>query len=192
MAILHRATLTPTKLELLEGWLPSRPWFPVDAVAGLERVAGYRFDDPAGEVGIETLLVRTPGGPLLQVPLTYRGVPLPEAEEWLVGTLEHSVLGTRWVYDAEGDPVYLTEVTRVIAEADTEVEQFYDTAAGPERKPDETHVRGSGVVDGAHVESARITVIRVLDGAASAPEGAATLVGTWEDQARPVLLAYLS
>ena len=96
MAILHRATLVPSKLELLEEWLPRQPWF-TGSAAGLERVAGYRFDDPAGEVGIETLLVRAPGGPLVQVPLTYRAAPLPDGARWLVGTLEHSVLGTRWV-----------------------------------------------------------------------------------------------
>jgi hypothetical protein len=44
-------------------------------------VSAYRFDDPAGEVGIETLLVRRGAGPVLQVPLTYRGAPLAGAED---------------------------------------------------------------------------------------------------------------
>jgi len=33
------------------------------------------------------------------VPLTYRGAPLDGAEDALVGTTEHGVLGRRWVYD---------------------------------------------------------------------------------------------
>ena len=27
MAVIHRTTLKPTKLELLTSWLPSRPWY---------------------------------------------------------------------------------------------------------------------------------------------------------------------
>ncbi len=58
-------------------------------------------------MGVETLLVRVGEGPVLQVPLTYRGAPLPGGESALVGTMEHSVLGPRWVYDGTGDPVYV-------------------------------------------------------------------------------------
>jgi hypothetical protein len=193
MAILHEATLKPTKLELLEGWLSSRDWFTADSATGLERVAAYRFDDPAGQVGIETLLVRVPGGPLFQVPLTYRGAPLDGAEPWLVGTLEHSVLGTRWVYDAEGDPVYRAELTRVIREGDTEVKQYYETPDGRRLKPDDTHVRGSGTVPGTAVDDdAAPVVVRVPDVTAAAPSGARTLTGTWAGQEEPVLLVYHS
>jgi len=118
MALLHQADLTPTKLELLAAWLPTRGWYPgptgtavlpdsaPQASLELTRVAGYRFDDPAGEVGVETILVQAGDGPVVQVPLTYRGAPLSDAEAFLVGTTDHSVLGKRWVYDACGDPVY--------------------------------------------------------------------------------------
>ena len=54
-AEIHDATLTPTKLELLAGWLPSQDWFHGSA-DDLTRVASYRFVDPDGEVGIETIL----------------------------------------------------------------------------------------------------------------------------------------
>ena len=67
MALLHRATLRPTKLELLTAWLPDRPWY--RGAGDPVRVTGFRFDDPDGEVGIETLLVRAGNGPLLQVPV---------------------------------------------------------------------------------------------------------------------------
>src|SRR5690242_12066121 len=102
MALVHRAVLRPDKLQLLTGWLPGRPWYPGTAAAGLEKVASFRFDDPDDRVGIETMLVHAEGGPLVQVPLTYRDAPLAGAEAWLVGTAEHSVLGTRWVYDGCG------------------------------------------------------------------------------------------
>jgi hypothetical protein len=72
----------------------------------VELVANYRFDDPAGAVGIEGLLVRR-AGEVFHLPLTYRAAPLGGAEAHLVTTMEHTVLGPRWVYDAAGDPVAL-------------------------------------------------------------------------------------
>jgi len=116
MALLHRAELHPTKLELLAGWLPGRRWYRERSAAGLVRVSSYRFDDPAGAVGIETMLVMAGDGPIYQVPLTYRGAPLEDGDGWLVGTAEHSVLGRRWVYDACGDPVYVAALTSAILE----------------------------------------------------------------------------
>src|SRR5699024_7591297 len=104
--------LSPSKSELLQKWLPSQPWFRGDA-STLVRLGAFRFDDPAGEVGIETHILAVEGV-AYQVPLTYRGAPLEDAEDFLVTTMEHSVLGTRWVYDATGDPVYLHELAAAI------------------------------------------------------------------------------
>lgn len=101
MAIIHRATITPTKGELLDAWLDSQPWCPDGAV---EMLGSYRFDDPAGQVGVEGLLVRR-SGLLLHLPLSYRGAPLEGGESFLISTMQHSALGERWVYDATGDPV---------------------------------------------------------------------------------------
>lgn len=56
MAILHRATLTPTKAELLASWSPTQSWGP-PAGAELGIVGAFRFDDPDGKVGMETHLV---------------------------------------------------------------------------------------------------------------------------------------
>src|SRR5689334_4529206 len=110
MALLHRATPTPSKPELIGAWLPNQPW-----AAGLpevKQIGGFRLDDPAGEVGIEGMLLSSADGAVVvHVPLTYRGAPLAGAEEALLGTTEHSVLGTRWVYDAAADPVYLATLT---------------------------------------------------------------------------------
>lgn len=103
MAIVHRTTLTPSKLELLEVWLPRQEW--AEGIGSPTLIGAYRFDDPAGEVGLEGLLVETEIG-LLHVPLSYRAAPLAGAEAHLVGTMEHGVLGQRWAYDGEFDPAW--------------------------------------------------------------------------------------
>ncbi|HST64162.1 MAG TPA: hypothetical protein VLM05_03145, partial [Mycobacteriales bacterium] len=105
MALLHNAQVTPTKLDALTAWVPGRIWAAGLDASALSSAGAYRFDDPDGEVGIETLLVRTADGVLLQVPLTYRGAPLDGAEDALVCTMDHSVLGPRWIYDGCADPV---------------------------------------------------------------------------------------
>lgn len=112
MAIIHDAQLSPSKSELLIEWLPSQPWFHGEAAA-MKRLGAFRFDDPAGEVGIETHLLSADGR-TYQVPLTYRGAPLAGAEKFLIATMEHSVLGRRWVYDATADPVYLGELAAAL------------------------------------------------------------------------------
>ena len=118
MAEVHRTTMTPTKLELLTTWLPSQPWY--DGKAGppqLSRAGGFRLDDPDGQVGIEFLVVTDSSGPQAAhylVPLTYRGAPLAGAESALVGTSEHGVLGTRWIYNAPSDPVFVAELLSLL------------------------------------------------------------------------------
>ena len=102
MALFHRATITPTKAELIADWAPTQPWGPAADVP-IEVIGSYRFDDPDGRVGMETHLV-TAGGTLLQVPLTYRDEPLDGADDALIAEMQHSVLGTRWVYDGLRDP----------------------------------------------------------------------------------------
>lgn len=62
VALLHKATVSPTKLEALRAWLPGRTWVDGADVSSLTQVGAYRFDDPAGAVGIETLLVHTGDG----------------------------------------------------------------------------------------------------------------------------------
>lgn len=105
MALYHKATITPTKAELLAQWVPTQPWCP-DATAPVEVIGAYRFDDPEGQVGIETHMV-TNGDTLLQVPLTYRSAPLEGAEDFFVMEINHTELGTRWVYDGLGDARFL-------------------------------------------------------------------------------------
>jgi hypothetical protein len=204
MAIIHQATLTPTKVQLLEGWLPGRSWFPGDSAAGLERVGAARFDDPAGAVGVEILLVTTPEGPLVQTPMTYRPAPLDGAEEWLIGTLEHSVLGTRWVYDAVGDPVFVAAAAEAIRTGGHEAAEFLETPDGPVPREPLMTLRGSGT----QMTGSRAEIIRIDDGdpaviltnigelsvprlpQTTPPDAALTLTATWPGGS--VTLAILS
>jgi hypothetical protein len=124
MALLYEATLVPSKLELLTAWLPGRSWFTGDAE--LQRVAAYRFDDPAEEVGVETFLVRAGGNSVYQVPMTYRNAALPGKDDFLLGTTEHSVLGTRWVYDGCADPVWASALATAILTGGAQAEEFVD------------------------------------------------------------------
>jgi hypothetical protein len=110
MALFHRATLIPTKLELIASWAPKQAWGP--SADALDWIGAFRFDDPEGRVGIETHLVSA-DGVLYQVPLTYRDAPLDGADDALVGPMEHSALGTRWVYDGVRDPAYVVMLAGV-------------------------------------------------------------------------------
>jgi hypothetical protein len=208
MAILYRAEITPGKLELLNRWLPDRPWYHGPAAPDLERVTSYRFDDPAGEVGVETLIVRTPGGPLLQTPLTYRAAPLDHADEFLIGTMSHSVLGQRWVYDACGDPVYAATLAATIITGSSQAEEFVEVDGELRLRAPSIAVLGSGIaatiptdlisVDDLDptvivTDSVELSVVRVLpSGGAALDDERGTLVATWDGQPAPLLLATLA
>ena len=142
MGLVHaRATITPSKQELVEAWLPTRPWA---AGAAVEKVAEYRFDDPEGEVGVETILWRIADGTLLQVPFTYRAAPLDGAEEFLVGTSDHSVLGPRWVYDGCADPVWAATIAAAILTGGSQAQMVIERDGEVVDVPPRMEVRGSG------------------------------------------------
>ena len=48
------------------------------------------------------------------MPLSFRGAPLDGADDALIGTSEHGVLGTRWVYDGLRDPVLVAALLAVL------------------------------------------------------------------------------
>ena len=152
IAEIHDAVLTPSKIELLGAWLPRQRWF---GSKPPQELARCRFVNPGGEVGIEMFLVRA-GDHIYHVPLTYRGSPLEVAESFLVGTMQHSVLGTRYIYDAVGDPAYALELARTIVDADHE--------AGQSKGSPSLHVVGSGAKSLGNVQPAstsddRITLV---------------------------------
>jgi Maltokinase N-terminal cap domain len=113
MAVIHNTTMQPGKLELLADWLPRQVWFS-GANDGLTRAGGFRLDDPDGEVGIEFMVVAATSGEAYLVPMTYRGAPLPGADDALIGTAQHGVLGNRWIYDGEHDPVLHAQLAALL------------------------------------------------------------------------------
>jgi hypothetical protein len=188
MALLHKAEIRPNKIELLAAWLPSQSWYAGPAEPLLERVAAGRFDDPAGEVGLEVMLVDAGDGVVLHTPLTYRAAPLDEAEEFLVGTTEHSVLGKRWVYDAAGDPVFAAVLAEVIRTGGTQAaEEVHDGQGGVVVREPHLLLRGSGVVTPG---DRKPDILRTP----SAPPtpGAAVLTAQWSGVDTPVVLATLT
>jgi hypothetical protein len=205
MAVIHTATLHPSKIELLSIWLPKQPWFREGEETDLERLGSFRFDDPDGEVGVETLLVASKGA-VFQVPLTYRDSPLQAAEASLIGTTEHSVLGRRWVYDAAGDPVYASTLATTILTGQPQANQMLEVDGQFKLIPETVHLRGFGgsstdlpVVPSADTETmGGVTTIRGehldlsvnrqlnLSGWTS---GQKILTATWAGQTVPVQLA---
>lgn len=213
MAVIHNAELRPSKTDAIAAWLPSQPWSGLAKDAStspLLALGRFRFDDPDGEVGVETYLVRIGDGPVLHVPLTYRGAPLPGAEAFLVTEMHHSVLGRRWVYDAVGDPVYADVLRRAIATGGHEADLEAAPGEGAAAPTKEGTALGSGsdadspAVSAVHVVSAGRTttvstgygdlvVLRVVGadaaGAPGAPDGA-TLTATWAGS-EPTVVAVL-
>lgn len=223
MSDIYAAQLAPTKPEAVATFLSARLGTPVSP-ADVQLVTSFRFDDPAGEVGCETHVARVDvpdhGELLLQVPLTYRGAPLDGApEEALVTTMEHSVLGDRWVYDATHDPIYATELLLAITDAGGGAEQFRVGSDGSRTQIVDglASVRGTGApaaatdaaTGGAAAEDASqnpaveeaegstivrlrgaaVEVVRVLDASAVAGTDAGQLIATWDGQETPVVLA---
>ncbi len=104
-------TLTPSFREFMPQWLARQHWYLAVEVPVLWPVGAFRLEDPDGEVGIETQLM-TDGDEIYQVPMTYRGAALAKGAP--IATAEHSLLGTRWIYDATTDPVWEAELLRLV------------------------------------------------------------------------------
>ncbi|MDQ0984879.1 1,4-alpha-glucan branching protein [Streptomyces sp. V2I9] len=174
MASIHRTTMTPSKLELLTGWLPKQSWYAGSGEApDLVKAGGFRLDDPEGEVGIEFMVVADTSGqePVAYLlPLGYRaealeGIP----DEALIGTSEHGVLGTRWIYDGAHDPVVRAQLRALLrGEAEPQQQNVSDT-------PDPTVVvHGTGPDQGTDVRINR--VLRASEAGQGSP---ARLVAGW-------------
>ncbi|MFJ4717244.1 1,4-alpha-glucan branching protein [Streptomyces sp. NPDC088785] len=160
MSIIHRTTITPTKLELLAAWLPEQPWFRGAGAPELAKAGGFRLDDPAGAVGIEFLAVTDVAGPepvTYLVPMTYRGAPLPDAADALIGTVVHGVLGERWVYDGPRDPLLTAQLAALVRGDVPAHDQSVDGALDP-------------TVHTAPGEG-RPEIVRVLEPGSTAPAG---------------------
>jgi hypothetical protein len=202
MAIVHRATITPTKKELIAAWAPTQPWGP-PADVPLEVIGAFRFDDPDGRVGMETHLVRY-GTTLLQIPLTYRDEPLEGADDAVIVEMQHSVLGTRWVYDGLRDPRLVVMLAAVAMTGQGEALGMAENDGRWYIAPSNVRIQGGGwtqervPVDGFEVERDNATSVvlrndrfeltvfrRPMDG----PRPAIGLTATWDGQPTPVVLA---
>lgn len=207
MGFVHRtATLTPTKQELVESWLPTRSWAEGRTIT--EKIAEYRFDDPDGEIGVETILWRTDDGSVIQTPLTYRATPLEGAEAGLIGTADHTVLGDRWVYDGCVDPVWAATLATAILTGGTQAQMQVEVDGERVDVPPRMRVRGSGSDDAPVPELTTVdsvtddgpltkveagplvlTLARVVG---TPVDGDETLSGTVGEAAETVVLAGLS
>ncbi|MGW7311896.1 maltokinase N-terminal cap-like domain-containing protein [Streptomyces sp. NPDC054854] len=204
MAVIHHTTLTPTKVELLAAWLPSRPWYRgTTAAPELAKAGGFRLDDPEGEVGIEFLVVTDGSGggaPAYLTPLTYRGAPLDGAEAALLGTMEHGVLGKRWVYDGAHDPALVGQLLallagRAVAQAQSESDvpdptvEVRTVAAGvPARLPDVTETAEATVLAATQGAPVTLSLTRVLrPGSAAGDDVRGQVLARWSapDGAEP-------
>lgn len=189
MAILYQAELEPTKPQILRTFLDSRSW----GEAGELTVLGaYRFDDPDGEIGIECHLVRV-GETIFHLPLTYHSAAVPGAEEHSVGTMQHSVLGERFVYDGLGDEVALDCFRRAICGEQVQAELEIYSADGERLETRAQSVTLSLEIDpGAVLPAADelldgepFTVARTVGGL----DGTVRLLATWAD-GHGVIAAY--
>jgi hypothetical protein len=202
MALFHVATITPTKDQLIADWVPRQAWGPGDDTP-LEVIGSYRFDDPNGKVGMETFLACA-GDLLLHVPLTYRDAPLEGADDALITTMEHSALGTRWVYDGLRDPTF---VVMMAAGAMTGQGEALGMVVHNERwyiAPAKIRIQGGGwsmervPVDGFTLDredEASVTLtndrfaLTVFRRPNAGPRPPIALTATWLGQSDPVVLA---
>jgi hypothetical protein len=132
MAVIHRTTLVPSKIDLLATWLPTRTWYTATGrEPKLVKAGGFRLDDPEGEVGIDFMVVGDVSADrprAYHVPMTYRGAPLDGGEDALIGVAEHGVLGRRWIYDGSRDPVLVTRVLALLrGEAEPQAQSISNT-----------------------------------------------------------------
>lgn len=203
MALFHRATVTPTKGEVIAEWVPTQAWGPA-AGDDVELIGSYRFDDPDGRVGMEVHLARA-GGALFQVPLTYRDEPLEGGDAGLIAQMEHSVLGTRWVYDGLRDPRLVVMLAAVAMTGQGEALGMVVYDGRWYVAPTNVRIRGGGwgqervPVDGfelAASDDPAAAVLRndrfeltVFRRPGPGPQPAIGLTATWDDQPEPVVLA---
>jgi Maltokinase N-terminal cap domain len=174
VAIIHvQATIAPTKRELAEAWLDRQG---LGGPGDVEMLGSYRFDDPEGEVGIEALLVRR-AGEVFHLPVTYRAAPLDGAEAHLLGTMEHSVLGPRWVYEAAGDQVALACYAAALAgEQEQATFEIWDGGVIVGQRPNTVTL----TVEGDGPAGGEVRLYHVTGVSAGRPAAGRCLVATWD------------
>jgi hypothetical protein len=179
MAKIHPgATLVPHFRDFLPEWVARQEWYAGTGMPSLTPVGYFRFEDPTGEVGVETHLV-TDGAVLYQVPMTYRDAPLEDmvsgVTESLITTAEHSVLGTRWIYDGLADPVWLSELLGLVR-TNSVSEPSSKRGVGPAEARGHRLLPGDLDVDSVAVELKRVVT---AGGPVEGPGVAGVVMGAW-------------
>lgn len=202
MALFHVATIVPTKEQLIAEWVPRQPWGPAGGTP-IDVIGSYRFDDPDGRVGMETFLA-TAGGQIFHIPLTYRDAPLADADDALIATMEHSVLGRRWVYDGLRDPRFVLMLAAVTMTGQGEALGMAEYNGRWYIAPTSVRVQGGGwsmervPVDGfssANLQDANVVFtngrleLTVFRRPAPGPRPPIGLTATWVGHTEPVVLA---
>lgn len=137
-AHIYDAEISPTKQEIVATY---------GALTSYE--GSYRLVDFDGdEVGIEIHIGRDIEGRLSQMPVSYRSAEIEPLAT--LTTMEHSVLGKRWVSNAMADPVAVREFIRTIVSGD-------DGAAFSNGVTPALAVRGSGEDTNAAVGEVKIS-----------------------------------
>jgi hypothetical protein len=152
---------------------------------------------------METHLV-TAGGTLLQIPLTYRDELLEGAGDALIVEMQHSVLGTRWVYDGLRDPQFVVMLAAVTMTGQGEALGLAEFDGRWYIAPSNVRIQGGGwtqervAVDCFDVEhdDETGTVLRndrfelsVFRQPVPGSRPAIGLTATWDGQPNPVVLA---
>jgi Maltokinase N-terminal cap domain len=175
MAKVHPgATLTPHFRDFLPPWIARQPWYIGSGIPQLRPVGYFRFEDPAGQVGIETHLV-TADSVLYQIPMTYRDAPLgTDKSGALITTADHSVLGTRWIYDGEADPIWISQLLTLIR-GNAKSDPSDKRGVGP------AEARGRLLTSSQDLDEPRIDLVRVVvaGNCPDDPTVAGTVMGTW-------------
>lgn len=201
MGVFHRATITPTKAEVISAFIPTTSWGPAAGDA-VEVIGSYRFDDPEGAVGMEVFLA-TAGDTLFQVPLTYRDAPLDGGDDALVTEMQHSALGTRWVYDGLRDPRFVLMLAATSLTGQGEALGLAEVEGRWFVSPTHVRIHGGGwgqqpvAVDGFELESDDASgsilrndrfVLTMFRRPTLGPSPAIGLTATWSDHPDHVVL----
>lgn len=169
MGIVYNTSMSPTKNELVSAWLPKQNFYTGKDTPKLQHIGGFRLEDPEGKVGVELRIYADHSDTsdvVYHVPLTYRDAPLPGAEKFLLGIGEHAILGPRYIYDAEGDPVFNAQAKELLA-GNTQAQHHSQSFTGEPRIKLTGHTAGKDAV-----------IIRKPVSSASTGDG---VTGYWEN-----------
>ena len=122
--------------------------------------------------------------------------------------MEHSFLGTRWIYDAAVDPVYASALAATILTGQPQADQYFEVDGTMEIIPESVHLQSTGnpnarvpvigstvpdttgEVTTIQTENLEMSVRRSLNLVGSPPE-LTNRTATWDQQTAPVQLASL-